>query len=506
MVRLGISNIAFESLPDGHTYVKRYEITNIELAPTTLCPWDQFTSQTIQTYEATHKCNVFSLQSIFYNTGIQIAKDPDQAIQHLTRVLQVCCETNVDKITFGSPKARVCTTDADRQTIHRVIKECALAFPAVTICIEPNAHVYGCNYITTLSEAISFVLDVNLPNVKIQLDVGNFILENDNLDMLKTHVYMLGAVHISDENLGPLVHEKSHTQIATFLKQIGYNGHISLEMRAPATLSELGKAIQLCKKLYDAKHRLPSCLVGYTGFVGSNLRDQRWFNEYVNRSNLHTIKNRDFSTVYFAAMPGSMWYANSHVDEDFKALQLYWSVIKTISARKFVLISSMNVYGNARSVTEIDLPEPCTTYGRHRLILEQLVQECFERYFIVRLPGLFGPHLKKNAIYDIANGHRLEFVNLAASYQWYNLVWLFGDLDAVWRNSDQHKEVLNITTPPVTTRELAAFSTRDISVCRDDPNTDNPLIQSKHGYLHTLEDVFAGIQVYFEETLAKTLK
>jgi sugar phosphate isomerase/epimerase/dTDP-4-dehydrorhamnose reductase len=503
MTRLGLSNIAFEQLPGGHELVRHQRITSIELAPTTLCPWEQFTFQVVKDYETKHKVKVFSLQSVFYGTDIVMAKDPITATKHLKHVLGVCKSAGIDKITFGSPKARVCKDDNERRLVERVIRDCALIYPEVTICVEPNARIYGCNYMTTLADAIAFAEDIQLPNVKIQLDVGNFILEGDNLDTLSKNVYMIGAVHISDVNLGPLIHDAQHQLVARFLSKIGYNGHISLEMRMPEDPKALITALSHSNLWYAASlnHKLPSCLVGYTGFVGSNLRDQLWFNQYVNRSNLHTIKNEDFDTVYFAAMPGSMWYANGHAEEDFDSLQLYWNVLETVQATKFVLISSMNVYGGSRDVYETDAPQPCTTYGRHRLVLEQLVRAHFARYFIVRLPGLFGPHLKKNAIYDIANGHRLEFVNLATCYQWYDLTWLAEDMERVWGNLSKDRVVLNVTTPPVTTREIATLSSKDTSVCRDEPSTFNPLIQSHTKYLHTLDQVLERIQSYFAETL-----
>ena len=501
----GISNIAYESLPNGHSVLQTCDISQVELAPTTLCPWTEFTAQTVLDYETQHNVKVFSLQSVFYGTNIVIARNYSRAFAHLCKVLDICTKAHVPKITFGSPRARTQTCESDTEIIQLLVKACATKFPNVNICIEPNATEYGCTYLTTLEQALDFVKIINLPNVKIQLDVGNLILEQDSIDVLKTCVYRIGAVHISDKQLGPILTADSHKYVAQFLQDIEYSGHISLEMRQPETLADLVDELETAQTLY--KHVIDppnllgkSCLVGFTGFVGANLRDQIWFDEYVNRDNLDSIRGHSFRTIYFAAMPGSMWFANSHPQEDLKAYQLYKKALETVHAHRFVLISSMNVYGNAQNVTEVDIPKPCTAYGRHRRLLEQFVQKHFQTHFIVRLPGLFGPHLKKNAVYDIAHNHRLEHVNLATSYQWYDLQWLRTDLQKIWAQTGQRCEILNITTPLVSTREIAALSTRDTRVCRDEPTMFRPHICSKHGYLRPIEQVKEHIQKYFRDS------
>lgn len=498
---LGISNIAFGDCAASWALLTDFGLTQIEVAPTVLCPWSQFNATIVRQYELDHNVKVFSLQSVFYNTDIVIAKDPDGARKHLCRVLQVCKEADISKITFGSPKSRVIrpgTGCVDAECIRAFIYDCALKFPDVSICVEPNARVYGCNYLTTLAEVVEFVLSIDLPNVKVQLDVGNFILETDTLDSIRTHAYLIGAVHISDKHLLHLEDAETHQTIAQYLTNIQYSGPISLEMRQ-TTLKELATAIKLVHKWYPdvQTNQNPSCLVGYTGFVGGNLRDQLYFDEYINRVNLESLRGRHMGTVYFAAMPGSMWHANSHATDDFAALQLYWNVLKTVHADKFVLISSMNVYGNARHVTELDSPKPITVYGQHRLLLEQLVTQRFDCTFVVRLPGLFGPHLKKNAIYDVAHGHRLEFVNLAAVYQWYDLQWLSDDMAMLWSARKTHSLIVNITTPPVPTSQIAALSDRDTTKCRNVPTEFSPHIQSTKGYVRTLEYVLDHIKQYF---------
>ena len=501
MSRLAVSNIAFENTSDNWDTLARHEINQIELAPTTLCPWTEFTSATIEQYEQLHNCKVFSLQSLFYNTDIVIVQDLDAAHTHMRTILTVCRDANIQKITFGSPKARQIDLDQyenHRSTMVQFIKTLAMEFPTVEICMEPNSKVYGCNFLMTLDSTIQFVKDVDCVNVKVQLDVGNFILEDDNLVSLGSHMYLLGAVHISDRNLGRLQSTSYHNRVAEFLRMRNYSGPISIEARQVVDdeLVQLDELIRVTNKIYGqvCVKQLPTCLIGYTGFVGANLRDQIYFDEYYNRANLDTIANRHFSQVYFAAMPGSMWYANNHPEDDARALQYYCDILKSITIEKIVLLSTVNVYGNARDVDEDTDPIPTTVYGKNRLALELYIKQHYSNYQIVRLPGLFGPHLKKNIVYDLAHNNRLEHINLSTQFQWYCTEWLAHDLDKF-----RIFNMVNFTTELYETWKLVRHTSWDFYRFQDEEPAFSQHIVSKFGRIKSIMSVESKLREYFND-------
>ena len=79
--------------------------------------------------------------------------------------------------------------------------------------------------------------------------------------------------------------------------------------------------------------------------------------------------------------------------------------LKAAKIKKFILISTIDVYNNPSKVDEntiinIDKLHP---YGKNRLYLEKWVKKNYSNYLIVRLPALFGLGLKKNFIYDLIN-------------------------------------------------------------------------------------------------------
>lgn len=197
-------------------------------------------------------------------------------------------------------------------------------------------------------------------------------------------------------------------------------------------------------------------LIGYTGFVGSNLcRDDR-FDLFYNSKNVHEMKGRHFGRVVCAGVSAVKWWANANPDEDRAGIRSLTECLDTITADQFTLISTIDVYRNPVGVTEQDRPsaEGLHAYGLHRLALEEYVADRFPRHSIVRLPALFGPNLKKNAVYDLLHDNRIEVINPAGSFQWYPVVRLAADLRRI---EEGGPTLVNIATEPVT---MAAIGER----------------------------------------------
>lgn len=148
---------------------------------------------------------------------------------------------------------------------------------------------------------------------------------------------------------------------------------------------------------------MKSCLIGYTGFVGGNLDSQYKFDYKYNSKNINDIIGKEFDLVVCAGVRAQKWLANTYPNQDINEIKNLTEKIKTIKTKKFVLISTIDVYKNPIDVNEnkgIDL-ENLHPYGKNRIDLENWIIENFEESLIVRLPALFGQGLKKNFIYDL---------------------------------------------------------------------------------------------------------
>lgn len=196
-------------------------------------------------------------------------------------------------------------------------------------------------------------------------------------------------------------------------------------------------------------------LIGHTGFVGSNLAAQRRFGAHFNSSSIDRIDGGEFDELVCAGVGAVKWWANQNEDEDRGRIEGLMRHLERVRVQRFVLISTVDVYGDPRDVDEEDGPPPdgLHAYGRNRLMLEGFVRERFADHMIVRLPALFGPRLKKNALFDLIHDNRLAVINPASSFQWYPLERLATDLE---RLREARLDLVNMATEPVSMEEIRA--------------------------------------------------
>lgn len=143
-------------------------------------------------------------------------------------------------------------------------------------------------------------------------------------------------------------------------------------------------------------------LVGYTGFVGSNIAANHDFTWKINSKNKEEAFGKKPDLLVYAGLRAEKFLANKDPEADMAAIMEAMEQIKKINPKRLVLISTVDVYKAPVGVdedTEIDT-DGLLPYGANRYKLEQMVREVWEDALIIRLPGLFGKNLKKNFIYD----------------------------------------------------------------------------------------------------------
>jgi nucleoside-diphosphate-sugar epimerase len=199
---------------------------------------------------------------------------------------------------------------------------------------------------------------------------------------------------------------------------------------------------------------MPSALIGHTGFVGGNLAAQNQFDLFYNSKNIEEIAGRSVDLLVVSAMPAAMWIANREPEADRAVLDRLAASLRQVRAGRAVLISTTAVYPVPVDVDEESVIDPSaqTPYGRHRLMLEEIVKDHFSGAHVVRLPGLFGNGLKKNVIYDLLHNNEVHKINSAGVYQYYNLDHIWADLQTAMTSG---LRLVNFVTSPVTVNEVA---------------------------------------------------
>jgi sugar phosphate isomerase/epimerase len=169
---------------------------------------------------------------------------PDRSLRERTAkyfcdLVDFCADLSGKVMVVGSPK--------QRNVLPGISREQALDWAAstfrnavaqaeqreVTICFEPLAPAET-NFINTAAEALQFVQQVPSPRFKIILDVKAMCSESKPIPQIIRESWPHFAhVHANDRNLkGPGFGDVDYKPIAAALKEVGYQGFVSVEVFA----------------------------------------------------------------------------------------------------------------------------------------------------------------------------------------------------------------------------------------------------------------------------------
>ena len=303
-----------------------------------------------------------------------------------------------------------------------------------------------------------------------------------------------------------------------------------------------------------------NALIGYTGFVGGNLKLQYDFTEMYNSKNIQDMIGKSFDLCICAGVKAQKWPANQNPEKDWADIQSLIDVLEKTEIKKFVLISTVDVYSQTEGAdenSEIDINK-LQPYGLNRYRLEEWVREHFEEHLILRLPGLVGQNIKKNFIHDILHPvpalfnelffeslkERVEESDLCIIQKYYpkvgiNYTWnledsnelrrvlnkysitslMFTDSEDVFQYYDlselkNHIEIsfnnnirtLNLVTEPMSAKELYYFLFEKDFVNNLPRDKQYYNLKSKYakyfngdnGYLHSKLEMFERIKLFIE--------
>ena len=148
-----------------------------------------------------------------------------------------------------------------------------------------------------------------------------------------------------------------------------------------------------------------TALVGYTGFVGSNIFANGKIDKAFNSKNIAEAFGLEPDLLIYAGLRAEKYLANSAPEKDMELILQAQENIKKIAPKRLVLISTIDVIKNPTlkdENCEIET-DGLQAYGLNRYRLECWVRENYPNALIIRLPGLYGINIKKNFIYDYIN-------------------------------------------------------------------------------------------------------
>ena len=97
---------------------------------------------------------------------------------------------------------------------------------------------------------------------------------------------------------------------------------------------------------------MSTLLVGYTGFVGSNLYLKKDFDEVYNSKNIKEAYGKNPDLLVYSGLKAEKYLANNNPEEDMKLVYEAQKNITKINPKKLVLISTIDVFKKAIDVYE----------------------------------------------------------------------------------------------------------------------------------------------------------
>lgn len=195
-------------------------------------------------------------------------------------------------------------------------------------------------------------------------------------------------------------------------------------------------------------------LIGFSGFVGGTLLRQAGFEARYRSTTIAEIEGQSFATLVCAGAPAQKWIANRDPQADRQKIEALIAHLRQVQCQTLILISTVDVFKNPQGVDE-ETPVDETdlhAYGLHRRLLEKFVEAHFPNHLIVRLPGLVGPQLRKNVIFDFLNDNNLQAIDSRGVFQFYPMVNLWFDIQ---RALAAGLKLLHLTAEPIAVSDIS---------------------------------------------------
>jgi sugar phosphate isomerase/epimerase len=247
-MKFGICNETFQGwkIDDVFSYCGRIGYDAVEVAPFTLAKYvtdiPAAERQRIRESAARAGVKISGIHWVLVQAEGMYLTSPDAATRARTAnyfcdLVDFCADLGGKVIVVGSPKQRSLLPgvtpeqawDWATELFRPSVK--AAEQRGVTICFEP-LPAEDTNFINTAAEAVRFTRQLQSPNFKVILDVRAMSHEALPVaDVIRASKGEFAYLHANDKNLkGPGFGEVDFRPIAAALRDVGYDGTVSVEV------------------------------------------------------------------------------------------------------------------------------------------------------------------------------------------------------------------------------------------------------------------------------------
>ena len=269
-MKFGICNETFQGwkIDDIFSYCARIGYDAVEVAPFTLAKYvtDIPPAERKRIRESAAKAGIAisGIHWVLVQAEGMYLTSPDAATRERTAkyfcdLVDFCADIGGKIIVVGSPKQRsllpgvtfeqawTWATDVFRPSVKLAEKR------GVTICFEPLAPVET-NFINTAADGIRFTQQLGSRNFQVILDVKAMSSEAKPIpQIIRESKGNFAYFHANDANMkGPGFGDVDFRPIAAALKEVGYDGYVSVEVfkydEGPEVIAT--KSLEYLKKVF----------------------------------------------------------------------------------------------------------------------------------------------------------------------------------------------------------------------------------------------------------------
>lgn len=249
MIRLGICNEMFQGweIGDVFRFAGSLGYDGVEVAPFTLADSVEEISKErrkeIRAQAEDAGVEVVGLHWLFVKPEGLYLNHPDDGVRkrtrdYLLRLIEFCGDLGGRTMVVGSPKQRnILEGQTYRDTYRRTLEVLRSVLPeakarGVVLCLEA-LDPHQTNFLTDTEEAMRLVRDLDHPNLGTMVDVRSawFGEKEEVPEVIRRVAPHIKHMHANDANrLGPGMGEVDFGPIAQALRDVGYEGYVSVEV------------------------------------------------------------------------------------------------------------------------------------------------------------------------------------------------------------------------------------------------------------------------------------
>ena len=262
MLKLAISNIAWDKAQDGELYafLREQGFCGLEIAPTRVFPETPYEKcARAKAFAAALKkdfgLSVCSMQSIWFGIGQKIFGTEEERnflVSYTKKAVDFARAAGIGNLVFGCPK--------NRDAGGRDVTSAAISFFSeigayaaaneTIIALEPNPPIYGTDFLNTTASAFAFCRAVSCGGLMVNVDLGTVIENGEDLGVISENLALVNHVHISEPYLAPIKKRSLHAALRRVLEDGGYDKFVSVEMKNMHDAALVRRACSYVKEVF----------------------------------------------------------------------------------------------------------------------------------------------------------------------------------------------------------------------------------------------------------------